>query len=859
MFEDILLCTFESIVKVSLGMIPFLAILLLLENAFRKQYSAIWKYHLFFLVLLRLITPVHTGKGEFLTIGNFVPKMEVTVIHDIKKSEEKKEVETEKELNVKKEPEKMQTYVIPNIPDIATLSVPTVSNISKNSFLLQGKNAKKTLTYFWFFVVITKIVYLMVQYVLFYKNIIRWRMLPCQKKTLEIYHTICQEMKIKEIPSLFVCHSIPSPMCFGFFQKGIYLTKEKLPEQEIKMIVQHELCHYQRKDLIYQFLCVMVSTFHFFNPFVLAFVKIAERDIELSCDDIVMEYCSKEKRKQYSTMLLEMMKESKNVLSNNFVRKEKWMKKRFENILDTTPKKKGTLLLWLLAILYLFSNSFSMFVAKQQLTLLFYIFNLFILSCFCFVMKIKEKKKMLLCVMLVLCLSVNGLLVGCSQNITSEIEKESNLESKEYSKEEIERLFQWKTEYVGDNSAVGNLLSELGTPDGIKRNGFEIQSHMEPYGIIIYDEIEDLSKVEQHYTMQIRKNTMVLFSLIGNLEYVNYHISQNDKEKTILSFTKEGMISEGEIVLTDSILEGYTDSADSYRYFLEAIEKTDQNNTSEQWKTEIENDLDTIVNQKKVESDTQVYLDSAQENYNRIIEKGEQALYYLLEEFEKGNAKGLRGEVMRKVCQEILQEKIGELPNTTPPKETEEWHENYQENYYDIYPYYSSIVENVKIDDAIIMSNIKEVFTEIEKKYQNKGIKMMSMLFFSPVNGLQHQYDDVVKINYYVKVNCNHFMMLEQNRGKILYLTGSSVMPVKISFEQKDDVVTLKDVQQKENESLETFCAEDKEMASWMSRVDTSEFPSFLDNLEQELKEYVSVNDIKVEYYCIDGKTVIPF
>ncbi len=842
MSETILLCVFEAVVKTSLGMIPFLAILLLLENAFRKQYSAIWKYSLCFLVLLRLLIPVYTGKDKDLNIDSLVPKMEVTKIQTVKKPEKE----------TQKKPEKIETYIIPDIPDITPLFMTKISslpNLSRQSFF---SPLKKTLAFVWLFVILAKLFYLMVQYILFYQKVMRWRMSPCQKNTLEIYHVICKEMNLKKVPPLFVCHAIASPMCFGFFQKGIYLLKEELPEQKMKLIIKHELCHYQRKDLNYQFLCVVVSTLHFFNPFVLAFVKMAERNIELSCDTIVMKNGSDEKRKLYSTMLWEMIKNSNTVLSNHFAKEGKYMKKRFENILDTAPKKKGTSLLCLFGILYLLSYGFNIFAPEQQLTLLFYFFNLFALFTFCFVMQIKEKRKIRFCTMLLLCLSVNGLLLGCSQNDKIE----NSPEQKRYSQQEVENLFQWKTDYVGDNSAVGNLLSELGTPEGIKQNGFEIQSNVEPYGIVVYYEIED-GKAEEKRNM-IYKNTIILFSLIGNLEYVNYSISQKDKEEITFSFTREGMISEGAIVLMDDILEGYTDSADSYRYFLESIEKTEQN-TKEEWQTEIENDLDKIVNNKQValHSDTQKYIDSSRESYDKIVEKGEQALYYLLEEFEKGNAEGLRGEIIKNICQEILKEYVGKTPNTSPPIEAQEWYEDYKNNYHGVYPYYSSIAENIAMGDSILMSNIKEVLTEMEKQYQSKELTMMSLLIFSPPNGLQHQYHDVIKTNYYVKVNCHFFTMLEQNRGKILYLTGNHIIPVKISFEQKEDVITLKEVRLKGNESFEIFCAEDDKIANWIT--ETSDFPSFLDNLEQELKDYVSKNEIKVDYYCIDGKTIMPF
>ena len=51
---------------------------MLLENKFRKQYSAAWKYSLFGLILLRLILPIPTGKNENLTLNNILPTLKIT-------------------------------------------------------------------------------------------------------------------------------------------------------------------------------------------------------------------------------------------------------------------------------------------------------------------------------------------------------------------------------------------------------------------------------------------------------------------------------------------------------------------------------------------------------------------------------------------------------------------------------------------------------------------------------------------------------------------------------------------------------------------------------------------------------------
>lgn len=900
MFEMILLRIFQPLLKTSVCMIPFLIIIMLLENKFRKQYSAAWKYSLFGLILLRLILPIPTGKNENLTLDNILPTLKITEttnqntqkydnrndFFQLSKtdilSEKIAQSETEQsELNIK-------TITIPNIPEIKILQMPKIQNTQKikyHFFIPQSKTSViTTFAYIWFFVVIAKLLYLFLQYLLFYKKVMRWRTTTLRNNTTEIYKKVCNDMEIKKIPSLFVCNVIDSPMCFGLFKKGIYIIKEEIPQQHMEMILKHELYHYKRKDLHYQLLCVFVSAIHFFNPFVTAFVKIAERDIELSCDDMVMKNCTKEQRKQYSIMILSAINENiskNNILSIDFVREKEYMKKRFENILDTNIKKKGKLLYTLLGVIWILSYTLVNFAAKQQLTLLFYLFNLFAFFSICFVIKTKGKKKKTLCAIMALCLSVNALLVGCSETMqNADIQSEQIKDNKkEYSDEEIQRLLKWKTDYVGDNSAVGNILTELGAPDGMVGNGFEIQSDTEPYGIKIYYTIEDFDKTQPYdgvghgfnnseievnsdVEFHFRKSFMVLFSLIKNLGYVEYHISYQNDEKMAFTVEKENVIAyDGAVGLFDGVLEGYTDSVASYRYFLEYVDtmKTETHFGYEQWQKEIDTALDEIIYNKKValHSDVESYIQNAPNNsYQKIVQKGEQALYYFLERFEEGTAKGLRGQVMMRACQDILGEnlKVTNMP-------VEDWYEKYQSEYDGTYPLYSSIVEDEKDSELLLSKHKKQVFMAIEKECGSKNIKVLSsLLIYTPPKGITHEYENALKINYYAKIKCYNFKILEQNRGNVLCLKNSYILPVKIAFEQTGDTILLKDVKLQSNEALETFCAEDKQMIPLLSSENQYDDTSIFDgNLEQNLRDYVSINQIDVQYYCIDGKTITTF
>lgn len=92
-------------------------------------------------------------------------------------------------------------------------------------------------------------------------------------------------------------------------------------------------------------------------------------------------------------------------------------------------------------------------------------------------------------------------------------------------------IFQFKDSFVGDNSAVGNIVNQL--PGAEQLNGFELKTNEEPYGIILnYDWIES----EQEYKDTVAYNVTFLFTLVQNVDWITLN-SDIDK----YTITKENL------------------------------------------------------------------------------------------------------------------------------------------------------------------------------------------------------------------------------------------------------------------------------------------------------------------------------
>lgn len=108
---------------------------------------------------------------------------------------------------------------------------------------------------------------------------------------------------IKFETNIFQCDAIDSPFVLGLFHPKIYLPFS-LDESYLGHVIAHETAHIKRHDHWIKPLGLLLLAVYWFNPLVwLAYILLC-RDIELACDQKVLEQIGPRQRKAYSTSLL---------------------------------------------------------------------------------------------------------------------------------------------------------------------------------------------------------------------------------------------------------------------------------------------------------------------------------------------------------------------------------------------------------------------------------------------------------------------------------------------------------------------------------------------------------------------------
>lgn len=97
-----------------------------------------------------------------------------------------------------------------------------------------------------------------------------------------------------------------TPSLIGIFRPKILITTNFLKQdyKTKKYIIMHELSHYKRKDLISNYITLLITTIHWFNPFIWIFFKEIRQDIELAADENVLKKLEKTEKKEYGKTLI---------------------------------------------------------------------------------------------------------------------------------------------------------------------------------------------------------------------------------------------------------------------------------------------------------------------------------------------------------------------------------------------------------------------------------------------------------------------------------------------------------------------------------------------------------------------------
>lgn len=319
---------FLSVWEVSISVSVIAAVFLLLSPFFHKRYAAKWKYRIW--IFLALWLAVVPASITFLT--NLPALRNAPSGFSSEQGTEIMYRETA--------PYRRITVTLPSQMTEPLAVQPAKSSI-RITFL--GLAALVWLSGAVLFLLIHLFICLQ------YKRRIRRSGISCQDSCMyDMLWQLKKELHIRREVPVIVYAQAYSPMIIGFFCPVLVLPEEPLCMEEQFFIFKHELVHLKRRDVWIKLLFTIANAIHWMNPFIYRMVKEAAVDMELSCDDRVVQGMDTTQRKAYTETLLSTMHkqyQKRVILTTQFYGGVRVMKKRFQNILAAAKKKNGTCLL----------------------------------------------------------------------------------------------------------------------------------------------------------------------------------------------------------------------------------------------------------------------------------------------------------------------------------------------------------------------------------------------------------------------------------------------------------------------------------------------------------------------------------
>lgn len=128
------------------------------------------------------------------------------------------------------------------------------------------------------------------------------------------YHWWMEKHHIRKV-SVFVTDIVSSPLTYGFFSPAIVLPKtiEWDNKERMEFVLTHEYLHIIHFDNWFKLLLTIALSLHWFNPLVWLMYILANRDIEIACDESVLDRLGHSKKAKYAATLLDMTVSKKNM------------------------------------------------------------------------------------------------------------------------------------------------------------------------------------------------------------------------------------------------------------------------------------------------------------------------------------------------------------------------------------------------------------------------------------------------------------------------------------------------------------------------------------------------------------------
>lgn len=316
------------------------------------------------------------------------------------------------------------------------------------------------------------------------------------ERILKILNNCKEELKIKNDIKIVVQEYKSVPAIYNL---KLLVTQDILnkTDDELKYIFMHELSHFKRNDMFLNYVLIIAQIIHWFNPFVWFVNKKVRQDMELAADELAISKLKKEEHKNYGlslvNSLIDIKQDNKTYKVLCLSDTAKNMERRI-NILKLSDNfKKNHIIIGTLSVILILLMSAMFF-------------------------------------------TISG----------------SSIQKNEF-EFNFDKITSYAIPYVGDAVSVRNLVGKVNLGSCIKK--IELKTRNKPYELTVVYGVGDImrngiptystnnldiykefmnGKTEEEKAQIIETNAVALFSLIDNVDIINFTIMDDENYEEIV-------------------------------------------------------------------------------------------------------------------------------------------------------------------------------------------------------------------------------------------------------------------------------------------------------------------------------------
>ena len=137
------------------------------------------------------------------------------------------------------------------------------------------------------------------------------RCFPCKMYVQKIFEDCKRELGIRRSIEVLQGYRIQIPMTAGMLKPCVFLPVEDMEEEQLKTCIYHELKHYKKHDIFWNYIACLMVCIHWYCPWIRTVFRKNDEWSEVICDLSTIGYVGSAKR--YFTTIFEMSQKSQGI------------------------------------------------------------------------------------------------------------------------------------------------------------------------------------------------------------------------------------------------------------------------------------------------------------------------------------------------------------------------------------------------------------------------------------------------------------------------------------------------------------------------------------------------------------------